>query len=152
MSDTRHRLAMIVNEYKEQINQDLRDADFIIDNLGDKVDKQLFDDVYNSAVINMCIKYEAFTSDAYGVVVDTNVTFNHPWDYTRKIAKKLNLHISDEYEKAHYAWDYYNALKHSNKNMRIKLVKFWSTNKFKDTKEVAHTVNKLLNDLLNKFR
>lgn len=152
MSEKRHELAMLVNEYKAMINLDLKNAEFIVENLGNKVTEELYDDIYNSAIIKMCIQYEAFTSDAYGVVVDHDIHYNHPWDYTRKIAKKLQLHISDEYDKAHYAWEYYNALKHSNKNTRMKLSKFRFEHMDKTTRDIAVLVNKLLNDLLDKFR
>lgn len=109
----------LTEEYIKEINKDKEQADFIVSKVG-KFDRELVDDIYDSALLRMCIKFESWTADAYQRIIShENVKYNHPWAYTRMFASTLELDIHEEYEYAHDLWEIYNALKHVNYKTRL---------------------------------
>lgn len=142
----------LVDEYVKEINKDKEQADYIISKVG-KFDQELVDDIYDSATLRMCIKYEAFTADAYQQIIDfKNVKYNHPWAYTRLFAHELRLDIHEEYQVANDLWELYNALKHVNYKTRLEASKIAEKYNIFTAQDRMNAIREALVNLLLRFR
>lgn len=142
----------LIDTYIKEMNHEIAEADYIISKIG-KFDQDLVDDIYDSALIKVCIKYEAFTADAYQMLISGDqVSYNHPWSYTRQIAEVLGIDIHKEYEIAHDAWEIYNALKHINFKTKSQALKFTNKYNLRTSRERTIFITDALVNLLYKFK
>lgn len=139
----------IVQEYIKEINSDFEISKQIANAVNR--DKNLIETINNSTIISMCIKYEAFTSDLMSKIRRRQVTYNHPWSYTRAIAKILNVDISRQYKVAHDVWDYYNTLKHVNHATKVEELKIKKEYNINNSWDALRFVHNALIELLNCF-
>lgn len=134
--------------YLNEINKQMK--------MANKIDKALNDpeitnQIYISAILNMCIKYEAFIADYNEKLFGGTPQYNHPWSNTRNIAKKLKININKEYILAHDLWEYYNALKHINLKTQKDKKELDNKYVFKNSKEAAEFICLSLTNLVKKF-
>lgn len=142
----------LIDDYIKEINTDKEQADYIISKVG-RGDKDLVNDIYDSATLRMCIKFEAWTADAYQQIIDfKNVKYNHPWAYLRLFAHTLNLDIHEEYEYAHDLWELYNALKHVNYQTRLEAHKIAEKYNLKSAQARMNAMRDALVSLLLRFK
>lgn len=141
----------LTKEYIKEINKDKEQADYIVSKVG-RFDQELVDDIYDSALLRMCIKYESWTADAYQKIVShENVKYNHPWAYTRMFAHNLDIDIYREYEYAHDLWEIYNALKHVNYKTRLIANKMSEKYNLKTAQDRMNAMRDALTELLSRF-
>ena len=114
--------------------------------------EEIVEDTYNSSIIDMCIRFESFTSDLYEIISGREPRYNHPWANIRMIASKMSIDIKKEYKVAHDMWDYYNTLKHINSKMNIEKLKLVKEYEIKNAKDAANKVLAALKKLLLKLR
>ncbi len=114
-------------------------------------DQTIINHIYVSAILNMCIKYEAFIADQYNHIFNVSHRYNHPWANTRDIAKKLKIDVKSEYKVAHDLWDYYNSLKHINDQTTDEKEKIVNKYNLNSVKEVAELVYISLTNLVEKL-
>lgn len=142
----------LTEEYIKEINKDKEQADYIISKVG-KFDQELVDDIYDSALLRMCIKYESWTADAYQRIIShENIKYNHPWAYTRMFAHALDLDIHEEYAYAHDLWEIYNALKHVNYKTRLISNKIADKYNLKTAQDRMYAMRDALVSLLSRFK
>lgn len=102
----------IIDTYINELKVVLEDSLYLVSLV--EFDERLQKVIFNNAIMNMCIKYESFTSDVYEIISKDLVSYNKPWQYTRDIYKHFYIYDFREYDDARAIWKYYNALKHSN--------------------------------------
>lgn len=107
-----NKVTEIVNQYLSEFETIYNDTLYIVSLV--EFDKRLQETVFNNGIMNLCIKYESFTSDVYEIISRDQVSYNKPWQYTRDIYKYFYINDFKEYDDARAIWKYYNALKHSN--------------------------------------
>lgn len=137
-----------LEEYKKEINSQYDHAIKVDEAFHDKA---FISDSYKLAIIGMCIKYEALTSDLEEIVFKKQPRYNHPWSNTRVIAKELGIDITEEYKLAHDSWDLYNSLKHINDQTEEEKEKFFNKYNIKDIKQAAEFVRRTLINLIEVF-
>lgn len=141
----------IVEMHKIEIENDFNQSDYIVSKVKN-LESHVIDDIYDSSIMRMCIKYETFTAEAYKFLFeDKNISYNHPWRYTRYIAQHLNINIKKEYKIAHECWDIYNTLKHVNSKTHVRRLNIISKYKLEDSRSVANFVRESLVKLMNKI-
>lgn len=146
------RFLNLVDEYLREIDNDSKQADYIISKVG-KFDSELVDDIYQSAILRMCIKYESFTADAYSILIeDRNVKYNHPWAYTRQIAEALGIDIYNEYKTANDCWDIYNSLKHVNYKTKLEEARIADRYNLSNYQEMCRFICNTLINLLKALK
>ena len=114
-------------------------------------DNELINDVYDSSIIDMCIRFEAFTSDLYEELSGNEPRYNHPWANIRYVMDSYNIKMKEEYKVAHDMWDYYNTLKHINAKMHIEKLKIKEKYNITDSKSAAKKVFEALTTLLERL-
>lgn len=139
----------ILEEYRKEIASHYEHALRIYSKFEN--DDSIVKDVFIGAIIHMCIKYEALTSDIQSNVYGKDPRYNHPWSNTRNIAKKLGIDISKEYKRAHDAWDIYNSLKHINYKSKLEKSKILKNYKLNTIYDMAKFILDSLDNLIKKM-
>lgn len=140
----------MVKEYLWEIDNIYHEIKKVVEKLPDE--QNLRDDLYKGGIIVMCIKYEAFTGDLFSKFFkDFNSLYNKPWSYTRQLAEKFNITFGDEYRIAKKCWEFYNTLKHINKNTMIERQKILDKYNVKNVGEAFGWTHKSLSGLIKKF-
>ena len=142
------KISKLVKEYKNEIKKDY-DSTVRIVSLIPNISEEDYNDLYISAILRMCIKYETFTSLAISEYVDrNNVEFNHPWRYTRQLVDILGINVDGQYDVAHDMWVIYNTLKHVNSQTEHNFLNMIRKYNLSDIKDIANFIKKALMKLL----
>lgn len=136
----------LLEKYKLEIEKHFKQANII------SLIPEIGNEAYIGAILKMCIKYEALTSDIMETLYKIKPRYNHPWSNTREIAKKLKINIDIEYKHAHDAWDLYNTLKHINDKTEIDQHKLFKKYNLLNMKDAAIFVKNSLIKLIYKIK
>ena len=141
----------VAQKHIDSMKEDYQEA-LYIDKLVMKDNKNAKEDIFSFLILKLCINYESFTTQAFEEIFPKKkVKYNHPWSYTRVVAKKLKIDISKEYVDAHESWNIYNTLKHLNQKTAVTRQNICLEQNLKTFKEMAEFIMKSLIELLSKF-